>query len=387
MFESSKQFWDFIILAMVDDSSLQRMSRLTPLKAVLELIDAQVEAVEPQRWAIASTYGYTLAEDVVASACPDHAIALRDGFAVAAASVADAGSYVPVPLSQPACRIDVGQPLPSGTDAVLPLDAVVLRGAHAEAVAPVTVGEGVLPAGGDIARDTVLRATGDRMRSVDIAAMHAAGIRHASIRAPRVAVALGGEPGTRPLHAALGFAIRAIADAGATVSGNRDISFEGAVADKQNDAIVAVGSTGSGQSDTAVQKLARCGRVAMHGIAIAPGETAAFGFIETRPVLLVPGRIDAALTVWLLIGRHLVAKLVAGKVEDAPVMMPLKRKVTSTIGMTELVPVRAAGDVAEPLASGYLSFESLARSDGWIIVPAESEGFAEGTPVAVRRWS
>jgi hypothetical protein len=42
--------------------------------------------------------------------------------------------------------------------------------------------------------------------------------------------------------------------------------------------------------------------------------------------------------------------------------------------------------MAEPLASGYLSFTALAHSDGWIAVPSESEGFAAGTPVAVNPW-
>jgi molybdopterin biosynthesis enzyme len=71
---------------------------------------------------------------------------------------------------------------------------------------------------------------------------------------------------------------------------------------------------------------------------------------------------------------------------DWPVTLPLKRKVTSTIGLTELIPVARTGGMAEPLASGYLSLTSLTRSDGWIVVPAESEGFAAGTPVAVRAW-
>jgi molybdopterin biosynthesis enzyme len=103
-------------------------------------------------------------------------------------------------------------------------------------------------------------------------------------------------------------------------------------------------------------------------------------------VLLIPGRLDAAFALWLLVGRYLVAKLAGGKVEDMPALVPLKRKVSSSISLVELIPVSCAGGVAEPLASGYLSLESLSRSDGWITVPAESEGFAAGTPVAVTPW-
>jgi molybdopterin molybdotransferase len=138
--------------------------------------------------------------------------------------------------------------------------------------------------------------------------------------------------------------------------------------------------------DGTVQELARLGQVEAHGIAICPGETAAVGFVGNRPVLLVPGRLDAALVVWLLIGRHLVAKLAGGVVEDTPMILPLRRKVTSTIGMTELIPVSCSDGMAEPLGSGYLSLTALSRSDGWILVPAESEGFAAGSEVAVHQW-
>ncbi len=103
-------------------------------------------------------------------------------------------------------------------------------------------------------------------------------------------------------------------------------------------------------------------------------------------MLLIPGRLDAALAIWLLIGRYLVAKLAGGGVEELPALLPLKRKVASAIGLAELIPVSCAGGMAEPLASGYLSHSALARSDGFIVIPADSEGFAAGTPVAVRAW-
>ena len=369
---------------MSDDSSIQRITRLTPLSTVLSLIGARVEPVRPQSWRLIRAFGRTLAEDAVALERPARPIALRDGFAVEAAAVGDANAYAPVVLPAASGRIEVGQPMPAATDAVLPLDAVVLRGDRAEAIAAIAPGEGVLPAGGDTAANTPLRRAGARLRGVDIAAMHAAGLAGVSIREPRISVARGGTSGAA-LDAAGATLIGLINNAGGTVPHGL-ISLEAALADAQTDAIVAVGGTGSGPGDRAVNMLARAGRVEVHGIAVSPGETAAFGFAGVRPVLLLPGRLDAALAVWLLLGRHLLAKLAGGGVEDAPAIVPLRRKVTSTIGLTELMPVGCAGGFAEPLASGYLSLTALAHSDGWIVIPAESEGLAAGMPVAVTPW-
>ncbi|MGH6673534.1 MAG: molybdopterin-binding protein [Xanthobacteraceae bacterium] len=370
---------------MVEDLSAQRISRLTPIEAVLARIDAQIEAVKPQRWNVAATLGYTLAENVVASQQPEHPIGLRDGFAVEAAAIADAGSYAPVPLPSPIRRIDLGESMPDGTDAVLPLDAVVFRGEQAEAVASVAPGEGVLLAGGDAAPGALLRHAGERMRSIDIVAAQAAGIKGVLVREPRIAVVLGVEP-VIPLGGVPGLLVRSVFEAGATVSNKPKMTLDVAVADSENDAIVAFGGTGSGRHDNAVQELARLGRVEIHGIAISPGQTTALGFAGARPVLLVSGRLDAALAAWHLIGRGIVAKLAGGRIYDRTIMLPLKRKVASAIGMTEFIPVSCKDDMAEPLASGYLSFVSLTRSDGWIVVPADSEGYAAGTPVAVKPW-
>jgi len=370
---------------MIDDSSIQRITRLTPLSEVLALVDAQVRPVEPQRWAVIEAHGYTLAENVIAATCPSRPIALRDGYAVDSAVIADAGVYTPVPLALPQ-RIEVGQPLPHGADAILPLDAVAYRGDRIDAVAAVAAGEGVLPVGGDATALVKLRQAGERMRSVDIAAISAAGLEQVSLRKPQIGVVLGGESGSQAIRSALAMLIRATLDAGATVSDGGNSLLEPAMSHRKNSAIIAVGGTGSGRYDTAVRNLARLGRVEVHGIAISPGETAALGFVDARPVLLVPGRLDAALAVWLLIGRHLVAKLAGGSVEASQTALPLRRKVTSTIGLAELIPVHCSDGMAAPLASGYLSFASLARSDGWIVVAADSEGYAAGTPVVVRPW-
>ncbi len=51
-----------------------------------------------------------------------------------------------------------------------------------------------------------------------------------------------------------------------------------ALARDEADAVIAIGGTGGGRDDESVRTLARLGRVEAHGIAVSPGETAAFGF-------------------------------------------------------------------------------------------------------------
>jgi molybdopterin biosynthesis enzyme len=153
------------------------------------------------------------------------------------------------------------------------------------------------------------------------------------------------------------------------------------------DAIVGIGGTGSGRNDDSVQVLAREGMLAVHGMALTPGETAALGFAGATPALLLPGRLDAALCVWLTVGRPLLRQLSgAGNEHEVLDARTLARKIASTVGLTEVVPVRVQDGRAEPLAGKYLPLSALARSDGWVLVPAESEGYSAGSNVQVRPW-
>jgi molybdopterin biosynthesis enzyme len=147
---------------------------------------------------------------------------------------------------------------------------------------------------------------------------------------------------------------------------------------------VVVGGSGSGRDDRSVQTLASVGRVDVHGIAIGPGHTSALGAVGDALVLVVPGRIDAALAAWLLVGVPLMRRL-TGAIEDRPRMaVTLARKVTSAVGLLELVPVRVHEEKALPLASGYLPLHALSQANAYIVVPAESEGYPEGATVNAR---
>jgi molybdopterin molybdotransferase len=363
----------------------QRIERLTPLEDVLRRIGECVAPVMPRDMRAAAALGATLAQDiVVADRRPAAPLALIDGWAVQAETTADAGGYAPVVLPD-VREVAVGEMLPAGCDAVAPLDAVTWRGGKAEVHAAVTAGDGVLMPGTDAGASEVLRRAGHRLRAIDVAAMQALGISGARARKPRVRVARVGRGRDDIADAASDWLAYAIAaDGGEPVVSRPGPAAEALLTGGGVDAVVMVGGTGACPRDDTVHALARIGTVEAHGIAVSPGETAAFGVAASRPVLLVPGRLDAAVATWLLIGRTMLARLRGGTEGESSREGLLAGKVASTVGLAELVLVRCAPDGVEPLASKYLPLATLAQADGWIVIPAESEGLPPGARVTVR---
>src|SRR5207237_2261510 len=110
----------------------------------------------------------------------------------------------------------------------------------------------------------------------------------------------------------------------------------------------------------------------------------ALGAVGTRPVLMLPGRLDAALAIWLVAGERLLDRLTGLGAREEATPVRLARKVVSTVGLAEVVAVGHCEGGVEPLASAYFPLQSLARSAGWILIPPESDGFPAGTAVALR---
>ncbi len=363
----------------------QRIARLMPLDDVLRLIAESVAAVRPRDMRAGAALGATLAQDiVVAERHPPAPMALTDGRAVHTEATADAGGYAPARLSA-VREVAVGKTLPSDADAVMPFEVVTSRAGQYEAHTTATAGDGVLMSGADADAGEVLRQSGHRLRAIDVAAMQALGVAGARVRKPRIRVARVGKGRNDILDAIADWISYAVAaDGGEPVATRPGADIVALLTGAGVDAVVMVGGTGASSRDDAVQALARCGAVAAHGIAVSPGETAAFGIAEARPVLLVPGRLDAAIAVWLLLGRAMLARLRGGTIVETGTESLLAGKIASTVGLAELVPVRRVATGVEPLASRYLPLATLAHADGWIVVPTESEGLPAGAHVNVR---
>lgn len=358
----------------------QRVSKLAPLEEIFRKIDAMAAPVKPRDIELAAAPGRVLAADAAApAALPPQAIALRDGFAVRAETVSDAGSYAPIAIVPKS--VAVGDSMPAGTDAVLAEDAVTIAGEKAEALAPAAPGENVLPAKGDVEEGAVLARAGEQLRPLDLAVLQAAGIKTVSVRAPKILIVRANEkisgdfispPIARMVEASGGVATAAE-------------SPESALADETADGVIIIGGSGTGKSDRSVLTLARLGRVEIHGMGVRPGDTAALGIAGKRPVLILPGRFDAALSIFMIAGLRLLAKLAGRTRYVATTPVKLSRKVASPVGIAEFVPLeRMSEDEAAPLASGQIPLQALSRADGWLLIRAESEGYPEGASVAMR---
>jgi molybdopterin biosynthesis enzyme len=366
---------------MPDNNAPQRITKLTPIEGVFHKIDALAVTVRPRACEIGAAASFVLAENVTAlSSMPKTPIALNDGYAVRADDITDAGPYAPVSIG--AEWIEAGDPIRGGSDAVLPPDAASGSGKNIDVNSSVSEGEGVWPAGADAEGGATLGRAGELLHAKDVAVLEALGIKNVSVRVPKILIVHAKK--TDVLDPAVSMIARMIeANGGETKTGSK--SLDAAFADEGVDAIIVIGGSGAGKTDRSVATLAEKGRAELYGVGIQPGETAALGVIDKRPVLIVPGRLDAALSIFSLLGLRLVAKLAGRTRYISQMPVKLSRKVTSPVGIASFVPLeRISKSEAAPLASGTIPLSLLARADGWLLVPAESEGYPAGTEVEMR---
>jgi molybdopterin biosynthesis enzyme len=365
---------------------MPRFGSLTPLSETLARLLALIQQIKPRSFPIRSAVGRVLAEPLRPPRnVPEHAISLRDGWAIASSATVGASSYSPVPVAGQVAWVENGQPLPGGTDAVLPPDGVSRHGGFTEIVVAVAPGEGVRRAGQDATAHMVLRADGERLRRSDVAIALAAGIEHAVVREARVRIVALLAPDARGGSEEI--VTRFVEEAGAVAepvvaSGRDPVSISAALDDAGFDLCAIIGGTGLGRADHSAGALARAGSLVAHGIALRPGETAGCGVVGARPVILVPGRLEAALAATLLLVLPCLDHLTGAGPRRPTWSGRLTRKVSSSIGMTELVLLRSSEEGFEPLAVGDLTLGAVAAADAWLAVAADREGFAAGETVA-----
>ncbi|WP_232630487.1 molybdopterin-binding protein [Methylobacterium sp. Leaf118] len=353
---------------------------LTPLAEARALLLSLAAPLRPETARIADALGCICAVPVTAPGPhPSRPTTLRDGYAVEAASIGGASPYSPLRLPQAPDWVEAGEALPPGTDAVLPPEGLEGR----DAVADLAPREGVRAPGEDFQAGDGLIRPGERIGPLHLLALAACGVATVAVRRPRIALIVTGGPELDALSPVLAALVARQGGVAETVTvPDEPGALVDALRGSPADTILVIGGTGFGRTDHSAAGLAGAGRLLVHGIALRPGETAGLGEAGGRPVLLLPGRPEAALAVYLALGQPLVAAL-SGATPSPAIRATLARKVASGIGLSEIVYLRRVPGGVEPLGAVDLPLRRLCEAEAALLVPPDCEGYPEGKEVEV----
>jgi molybdopterin molybdotransferase len=357
---------------------------LTSLDATLAALLEGITPVAPVELPLTAAPGCVAAELPPLKALPAFDMAAVDGWAFASRDLVGASSYSPLVLTGSPVWVEAGDHIPKGCDCVIDPDLVEETGGLFQVSAEAIPGQGVRRSGGDIAEGSSFILAGRRIRALDLLAARASGLDTVAVRRPRLRLidipAKGGTTVTAQLIAESAQA--ADAEIIRVQAGGRDARSIAAAFDAEPcDLLISVGGTGVGRTDATIEALASRGELLAHGIALRPGRTAAIGRIAGRPVIALPGAPDQALAVWWTLALPVLDRL-SGREKQQATMLPLARKIASSVGIAEIVLLKKVDGAWMPLATGDLSLETIARADAWLAVPGGSEGYAAGTPVS-----
>lgn len=349
--------------------------------------------------ALAESAGRVLAKLVTSSVdLPGFNRAAMDGFAVRSNDTRGASAQNPIYLDS-FHPVRTGMAVPEGFDAVVMLEDSVIRGSELEVKAEAYPYRNISRIGEDIQKGDTVLDEGHRLRPPDIALLSAVGIESVAVYArPKVAIIpTGGELvalGSRSLKPGEAYEINGLMARLYVKTWGCEALLHEIVPDDPKlirgviessldaDMIVIIGGTSVGEKDYAPKTVEGMGELLVHGVRIQPGKPTALGVIKDKPVACLPGYPVAALSALYLFVRPALKRL-ANLDDAAPkIQAKLARKIASRPGYLSIVRVALQdGEVIPIMSSGAGILSSVARADGFVIVPEEREGMEPGEMV------
>jgi len=401
------------------DVRMHGFTQRSEVSAALTWIDDHASRLGNETVSLTDAAGRILATDVIAPLdVPGFDRAAMDGYALRGVETAGAGEYNPLTFpvvgqampGQPfeggippktAVRIMTGAPVPESVDAVVPAEYATENAGEIVITRPVAPGQHVGHCGEDIREGSPALGAGRRLRPQDVGLIASLGLAEVIVvRQPRVRILVTGnevrEPGSPKgqfeVYDANSYMLRGLVarDGGLVEAqyrlGDEQDDIRNALSAPGADVVLVSGGSSVGREDYAPQLLAELGELAIHGVAMRPSSPAGIGRIGETLVFLLPGNPVSCLCAYdFFAGRAI--RLRGGRRADWPHRTrhaKVARKIVSAIGRVDYCRVRIVDDRVEPIAlSGASILSSTTRADGFVIVPAESEGCAPDAEVMV----
>lgn len=389
----------------------------TPLEEALRLWHARMDAegVRPlaaEEVPVQDSLGRVTAGPVFAKiSSPFYHAAAMDGYAVRFIDSFGASEASPkqLRLGTGAVPVDTGDPLPDGFNAVIMIEDVnvitLQQQEYIEILKPATPWQHVRVIGEDIVCTELILPENNRIRAVDMGAVISGGhVRLAVRRRPVVVIIPTGseivEPGTAlkkgdiieynsRILASLVQEWGGVPLRYAPVPDDREKIREAVLkACSEGDLVIVNAGSSAGSEDFTAGVLSEIGEVLLHGINIKPGKPVILAWARNKPVLGIPGYPVSAYITTGLFARPLIYRLQGLEAPQPEIIRAkLSRQVASSLGQEEFLRVKVGrvGEnlIATPVSRGAGVLMSLVRADGFVRVPAMSEGFGAGTEVSV----
>jgi putative molybdopterin biosynthesis protein len=372
---------------------------------------------------VKDSLGRITAEAIIAKiSSPFYHSSAMDGYAVRFVDTFGASETSPKRLrtEEQAVYVDTGDPMPDGFNAVIMIEDVNIvrakskgqsaksekdESGYIEIISPATPWQNVRVIGEDIVATELILPENHRIRPVDTGAMLAAGYTEIAVRRkPKVVIIPTGteivEPGTELKKGDIiefnsGILGGLVSEWGGNavrfrIVPDRFDEIKKAILDAlgMGDMVIVNAGASAGSEDFTARAVRELGDVLLHGVNIKPGKPVILGWVRGKPVLGIPGYPVSAFITFHLFAKPLIYKWQGLEVEK-PEMIRAKisRQVASALGQEEFLRVKIGkvGNnlIATPISRGAGVLMSLVRADGFVRIPAMSEGIGSGTEVDV----
>jgi len=363
-----------------------------------------------------------LAEDVVASInVPPFDRAAMDGYAVRAQDTYPAKTMNPVKLrikdSIPAgkfskvqikrgecIQIATGSPLPRGADAVVMVEDTEreeTEKAMIRVYRPVYPGANVSLAGEDIKRGEKVASVGDFLTPAKIGVLAALGKEEVEVFVkPRVIVMSSGEeitPPGEPLEEGKIYDVNSYTLSALVEENGCEAIFGPRLRDEIDeviqrlkealsaDLVIISGGSSVGERDVMREALSRMGKILFHGLAVKPGKPTLASIVEGKLILGMPGYPTSCLTNGYGLLIPLLRRLARlPQKRETVIKLPLSRRITSTIGRHQFLPVKIEENQAVPVFKESGAITSMSEAQGYIEIPVDVDLLEKGDEVEVK---
>jgi len=400
---------------------LKGFQKLTPIEESLRLFLDAAHAKKPKPVVIplVSALNRILAGNIIAKEdlprCDRSAV---DGYAVRAKDTVGASQFKPRTLQLiegglvgkcQVIQVWTGNPIPEGANAVVMLENTKKTKDNIDVWTVVTPYENVSRRGEDVPKGRIAVTAGIRLKPHHLGLIAALGYTEVAVfEIPKIGILATGnelvDVGSKRSQSQIFDANTHILSALTRELGAEPIRL-GVVKDnideirskvklglEKADAILTSGGTSVGGSDLVPEVIGKMGKpgVIVHGIAMRPGMPTALALVKGKPIIVLPGNPVAAMVGFEVFARPLMCRMLGLKEEEQRPIVTAKmtRKIATSLGRKTFVRVlvseRNGEYLAQPISargSGIIS--TMTQANGYVIVPENREGLAEGEFVSV----